>query len=208
MRNIAVASFLLLAVSIVQADVSGVADLQSRWAQAMYVQKGDAKTASFEQLAESARALARSNADDPAALIWQGIVLSTFAGEKGGLGALGLVKEARASLEAALKLDPTALDGSAYTSLGSLYYKVPGWPIGFGSDKKARKHLEKALELNPNGIDANFFMGEFLLEQGEEQQARTYLQKALAAPDRPSRPIADAGRREEIQALLARLEDD
>ncbi len=40
------------------------------------------------------------------------------------------MKEARASLEAALKIAPEALDGSAYTSLGSLYYQVPGWPLG------------------------------------------------------------------------------
>ena len=44
----------------------------------------------------------------------------------------------------ALAIDPKALAGSAYTSLGSLYYQVPGWPIGFGDDKKAREMLEAA----------------------------------------------------------------
>ena len=83
------------------------------------------------------------------ALIWEGIIESSYAGAKGGLGALSLCKEARGNLEAALKLDPKALDGSAYTSLGTLYYKVPGFPVGFGDDDKAGKLLQKALEAEP-----------------------------------------------------------
>ena len=51
------------------------------------------------------------------------------AGPIAVLGALGLAKQARADFEQAIKLDPTALDGSAYTSLGVLYYSVPGWPV-------------------------------------------------------------------------------
>ena len=47
------------------------------------------------------------------------------------------------------------LDGSAYNSLGVLYYKVPGWPVGFGDKAKARELLQKALAINPKGIDAN-----------------------------------------------------
>jgi Tfp pilus assembly protein PilF len=133
-------------------------------------------------------------------------VLSTYAGAKGGLAALGLVKRARQALEQALELDATALDGSAYTSLGSLYYQVPGWPLGFGDDDKAREYLRKALELNPKGIDPNYFYGDFLIEQGEPERARDYLSKALKAPDRPGRALADAGRREEIRRKLASLE--
>jgi len=91
------------------------------------------------------------------------------------------------------------LNGSIYTSLGSLYYKVPRWPMAFGDKKKAREYLDKAIKLNPDGIDPNYFYGDFLLEQGEYAQARDYLGKALAAPPRPGREDADQGRREEIQ---------
>ena len=35
--------------------------------------------------------------------------------------------------------------GSAYTSLGTLYFKVPGWPVGFGDEEKAEELLRKAL---------------------------------------------------------------
>ncbi|MFW5386410.1 MULTISPECIES: hypothetical protein [unclassified Yersinia (in: enterobacteria)] len=50
---------------------------------------------------------------------------------------MDLVKDAKVKLELAIKLDANALDGSAYTSLGTLYYQVPGWPIGFGDKKQA-----------------------------------------------------------------------
>jgi Tfp pilus assembly protein PilF len=111
-------------------------------------------------------------------------------------------KRARAQFEAALALDDKALDGSAYTSLGTLYHKMPGWPVGFGSDKKAREYLEKALQLSPTAIDPNYFYGEFLYDEGEYARALEYLEVAQKAPPRPGREIADAGRQAEIRALI------
>ena len=137
--------------------------------------------------------------------IWHAIVLSTWAGAKGGFGALGLVKEARTELETALRLDPRALDGSAYTSLGSLYYQVPGWPVGFGDDAQAEKLLKQALAINPGGIDPNYFYGDFLSRQKRYAEARTALEQALAASDRPGRESADAGRRAEARRLLEQV---
>jgi tetratricopeptide (TPR) repeat protein len=115
------------------------------------------------------------------------------------------VKQAKKALEQALALDAEALEGSAYTSLGSLYYQVPGWPIGFGDDDKARELLQKALALNPDGIDPNFFLGDFLYRKGDYEAARQVLEKALKARPRPERPLADEGRRKEIQALLSAM---
>jgi len=104
--------------------------------------------------------------------------------------------------EKSITLDPTALDGSAYTSLGSLYYQVPPWPLAFGSDSKAEEFLKKALELNPDGIDPNYFYGDFLLQNNHYTEAKVYLEKALNAPERPGRASADAGRRAEIAKAL------
>ena len=105
-----------------------------------------------------------------------------WAGEKGGLGALGLVKQAKALYEQAIQIDGNVLDGSAYNSLGVLYYKVPGWPVGFGDKTKARELLNKALAINPKGIDPNFFYGEYLAETQHPEEAATYLDRALQAP--------------------------
>jgi cytochrome c-type biogenesis protein CcmH/NrfG len=88
-------------------------------------------------------------------------------------------------------------------SLGVLYYKVPGSPIGFGNKDRARQLLREALALDPNGLDANYFYGDFLLDQGDKAGARAFLQRALRAPHDASRPVWDAGRRREAQALLA-----
>jgi len=118
---------------------------------------------------------------------------------------LSLAKKSRDCLLEATRIDPAALRGSAYTSLGALYYKVPGWPIGFGDHDKASGFLNKALELNPDGIDPNYFIGELLYEKGEYSRSLQHLQKALAAPPRPDRPVADAGRRAEINTLVAKV---
>lgn len=182
-----------------------LAEIQQRWAQIQYTLEEDAREQAFKELAADSERMVEGYPNRAEALIWNGIVLSTYAGAKGGLGALRLVKEARKSLEAALAIDARALDGSAYTSLGSLYFKVPGWPLGFGDDEKAEHYLRKALSINPTGIDPNFFFAEFLLEQGHPDRARAYLKKALEAPARPGRELADKGRHEEARQMLERL---
>lgn len=166
----------------------------------------DEKGAALEALSKRAANFTHNYPQRAEPLIWEGIVLSSYAGAKGGLGALGLAKQSRERLLAALKIDPTALSGSAYTSLGALYYKVPGFPLGFGDHDKAREYLRKALEISPDGIDANYFYGELMIEDGDYSQALRYLQKAQAAPPRTNRPVADAGRHKEIGALIQRAQ--
>ena len=181
---------------------SSVNQVRDRWAQINYQLPKPQREAAFEALLHQSEKIRQATPRDAAALIWEGIVLSSLAGEKGGMGALGLVKRARADFEAAIKLDAGALDGAAYTSLGALYYQVPGWPLGFGDDAAARTMLRKGLAIDPDGIDANYFYADFLRDQKDWAGARTAFQKALAAPARPGREVADAGRRQEAQAKL------
>jgi tetratricopeptide (TPR) repeat protein len=177
--------------------------LQDEWAQVKYRIPEKQQAEHYHVLAEQARKLAQNNPGKAEILVWEGIALSSEAGAKGGLGALSLAKEARQRLEEAIKLDDKALKGSAYTSLGTLFYKVPGWPIGFGDKAKAENLLRKALSINPDGIDPNYFYGEYLAERDRHQEAVRYLEHALKAQPRPGRELADSGRRQEIQALLA-----
>ena len=183
-------------------SASNVQAVRDRWAQINYQLPKPQREAAFESLARQAGSTKQARPRDAAALIWEGIVLSSLAGEKGGMGALGLVKQARADFEAALKLEPGALDGAAYTSLGALYYQVPGWPLGFGDDDTARTLLKKGLAIDPDGIDANYFYGDFLRDQKDWAGARAAFEKALAASARPGREVADAGRRKEAEAKL------
>jgi tetratricopeptide (TPR) repeat protein len=179
--------------------------IQDQWADIKYRQPEKVQAEQYAKLAAQARKVVEANPGMPEPLIWEGIVVSSEAGAKGGLGALGLAKESRALLEEALKINDKALSGSAYTSLATLYAKVPGWPVGFGDKKKAEEYFKKALAINPNGIDPNFFYGEYLVDRDRVAEARTYLEAALKAPPRPGRELADSGRRQEIQALLAKI---
>lgn len=179
-----------------------IIDVAHRWAKVSYQTPEAEREAAFRSVINETQQVAQAFPGKAEPLIWQAIVLSSAAKAQGGLGALNKVKEARDLLLTAEKINPTALDGSVYNSLGSLYAKVPGWPIGFGDRKKAREYLEKALAINPNGIDPNFFYAELLADQGEYVRAVEYIKRALGAPPRPHREDADAGRRQDIQRLL------
>lgn len=198
---------MLLVAGVARADLSeDLAAVQSAWSVDNYQLAGKARVAALEALSAQGDALVKHYPAAAEAHIWNGIVKSTLAGAKGGLGALGLAKAARAELEQALRLDDQALAGSAYTSLGTLYHKVPGWPVGFGDEARAEQLLRKALQINPEGIDPNYFYAEYLIDQGREDEARGYLLKARKAPPRPGRELADQGRRAEIAVALRRLE--
>ncbi|MES2627232.1 MAG: hypothetical protein V4628_18240 [Pseudomonadota bacterium] len=197
--------FWLVTGSLMAGVVSDVVHLQERWAEVNYQLEGKTRLSAFEQLKVDAEEIVAANPDSAEAHIWSGIIKSTYAGAKGGLGALSLVKAAKLDLEQAMALNPDALQGSAYTSLGALYYSVPGWPIGFGDDVKAGELLQKALQLNPDGIDSNYFYASFLIDQERYAEARPYLLKAQQAPARPGREVADSGRQKEILAALQQI---
>ncbi len=182
-----------------------IADLQRDWETIRYQSPVSEREKRFEALAAKAHKVSEANPGRAEPLVWEGIIVSSVAGEKGGLGALSLVKQAKALYEAAIQIDGNTLEGSAWNSLGVLYYKVPGWPVGFGDKAKARELLQKALAVNPKGIDANFFYGEYLVETKRPEEAAPYLERALQAPGRAGRQIADAGRREEARQLLDKI---
>ena len=203
----AYAKYCMAAVALLPCIVQAatVDQLRGQWAHIQYETAASAQLPAMQQLKATADAAVTAEPKNPALLIWDGIITSSVAGLKGGLGALSLAKEARDRLQQAEQLQPGALDGSALTSLGALYYQVPGWPIGFGDKDKARSSLKAALALDPTGIDANYFYADFLLTQGDVAGARTAAERALAAPVRPGREVADNGRRAEIKTLLGKI---
>ena len=191
--------------SMQQEIQSPLSILQHEWAHINYELEDKQKEKAFVTLMEKAKLFVTKNPNNPELIIWQGIIQSSAAGAKGGLGALEYAKAARKSFEHAMRLEENALAGSAMTSLGVLYHKLPGWPISFGNDKKAEKLLKHALEINPNGIDPNYFYAEFLYDNGKYDQARAYAKKAKQAPARAERPLADLGRKQEISRLEDKL---
>ena len=202
-RSLMLLSFFVLAWQTVFADSASASlelvQLQNRWADIKYTLPEKEREKAFAVLVEQAEKASIAHPGDAPYLIWEGIIRSTYAGAKGGLGALGEVKKAKALFEQAIEIDAAAMSGSAYTSLGSLYYQVPGWPVGFGDDELAEQMLKKGLSLNPDGIDSNFFYADFLLSQDRYKEAMLSFEKALQAPPRPGRELADKGRKGEIE---------
>jgi len=197
----------LFAAGSLQAEMAAeVTALQQRWAEVNYLLKGKSQIEAFNTLIGDARKVTDANGPSAEAWIWSGIIRSSYAGAKGGLGALSAAKAAKADLEKGMAIDADALDGSAYTSLGVLYLNVPGWPVGFGDEEKGVEYLKKGLELSPSGIDSNYFYAEYLFKEEVYAESARYLNRALNALSRPGRELADQGRQGEIEAMLQEIE--
>jgi tetratricopeptide (TPR) repeat protein len=176
--------------------------LQTKWEAIKFgVPEGDDQTNQMNALGEDADAVAAHFPGMPEALIWDGIITSERASMASTFYALGFAKRARDILEQAYNLDPAKLDAGATTSLGVLYYRVPGFPIGFGDKARARQLLERAVKLAPNGLDAWYFYGDFLYTQNELPKATEVFQHALKIPQHPDRPLWLV-----IEELLAKIE--
>lgn len=199
-----------LAVSPALAAPAGMAGdvkaIDDSWAHVAYEMEGSShQAAALNKLDKQAAAVVARYPGQAEPLLWQGIVLSEEAKRANIFHKLGLAKRAYAVIQKAYAIDPRAGNGGVAMSLGVLYYRVPGSPIGFGDKDKAGKLLRQALAQDPGGMDANYFYGDYLNEMGDSAGARKYLQKALQAPRDPGRPVWDAGRRKEIRALLAKI---
>ncbi len=182
-----------------------VSELQRDWDVIRYQTPQADREKRFEVLLAKAHQASSHFAGRAEPLVWEGIIVSSLAREKGGWRGLGLARQARSIYEQAIRIDPQVLDGGALNSLAVLYYTAPGWPLGFGDKAKAGALLQQALEVSPQGIDANYAYAEYLVTTGHADDAVPYLERALQAPPRPGRQIADTGRREEARALLGRL---
>jgi len=161
-------------------------------------------------LVQKAQDIAQRYQNRPEAMIWVGITIgeqASIALENGSpIKALGLARSAKDVLEKVEKIDPVALDAGAPSTLGELYNRVPGFPIGFGDKSKARHYLQEAIANAPNGLDANFFYGKFLYEQHEYVESMRILKRALTLPTLSSRPIWDRSLRLAITELLGKMQ--
>jgi tetratricopeptide (TPR) repeat protein len=165
--------------------------------------ESDDKIVAFDNLIIDADKLVSEYPDMAEPYVWKAIALSAKAKHQ-GISALSSVKQAKKLLEKSIGINPSAADGAGYNALAMLYYKVPGWPIGFGDSDKAEEYFQKALSTSSN-LDTNYRYGEFLIEDvGNKEKGLKYLNKALDFADRKGRK-EDALKKDEVRVLINKI---
>lgn len=175
------------------------------WEMANFTLDGDAQKEAFDALLNEADVLRNKSKASANELLWAGIIESSYAGEIGGLSALGHAKQAKKDFESALEAGDPEVTPAALASLGTLHSKVPGWPIGFGNDKKAKKFFEKAEEAGAASLDFYMLYAEYALSKGMKDKALSLLQASEEVKPRPDRRVTDAARVAERAAYYKRL---
>ena len=176
--------------------------LQAEWTEVFYLAPRSEHVPRYRKLLEKIRALKAQHPERAEPLIVEAIILCTYSAAALGLDTIEMLEQSRDLLKTAIDRDPKALEGAAFVTLGNLYRKLPGWPILFGDRKVAKEYLSTGVRLFPHGIDTNFFMGEFLMEDGDTKTAVPYFEKAALAPIRPTLRISDERVHKEAQEAL------
>ena len=185
-----------------------VMSIATEWAEITYQNDAKNRKSALSNLQSRAEALLLYSPNNENLLAWSGIITASHAGEVGGLKALKIVKKAKKHLEKAMEINPDALNGGARTSLGALYYQVPGWPIAFGSNKKAEQFLSESVSRFPDDLNTLYFMADFLIDQNRNSEAIAFLEKASKIEPRIEFHIADSGRLEAIHSTLSKIQQN
>lgn len=166
-------------------------NIEAEWATIYYNAPKSKQSLAYHQLLDKVMTLLEQHPNNIDLIFWQAVIKATNADHQNALTALSSIKEARDLLIKAIQINPETMNGSAYVTLGTLYYMVPKWPIAFGDDRTAQELLEAALQINPNGIDSNYFYGDFLLSRGKVDEAIQYFKRAATSPTRNEQLYSD-----------------
>ncbi|SJM96480.1 tetratricopeptide repeat protein [Crenothrix polyspora] len=206
MKKTTFVALLILSTSCFASDLkTALTSIESQWATIYYQTPKPQQGSAYQQLLTQADNLAEKFPKAAEPLFWQAVIKATYADQQDGLSALQAVNEARDLLTKAIAIDPKTMDGSAYVTLGTLYYMVPGWPIAFGDSKEARKMFQAALKINPDGIDVNYFYGEFLASVNNLKDAQKHFEIASKAPTRSEQGFADNQLKQEAALALKNI---
>jgi tetratricopeptide (TPR) repeat protein len=161
----------------------------------------EARAKAFERVVNRAANLAKQYPGRAEPIVWQGQSKAAQSAEE---RSLGKAKDARKILEAAVAITPNAYAIEAYSTLGSMYANIPGFPISFGDKKKARECYQKALAINPSSIGANLGFANLLFKQDEYADVIKYATASLNGTPRPGREKADKAARTNAENLIAK----
>lgn len=208
MKKTTFVALILLSSQCLASDLKmSLNNIESQWAMIYYQSPKAEQGAAYEKLLAQANELEHEFPKASEPLFWQAVIKATYADQQDGLTALSAVKEARDLLTKAITINPKTMDGSAYVTLGTLYFMVPSWPVAFGDNNIAREMFQNALKINPTGIDANYFYGEFLASTNNLNEARKHFEIASKAPARPEQGFADNKLKEEASLALSNINE-
>jgi tetratricopeptide (TPR) repeat protein len=208
MKKTTFVALLLLCSPCFAGDLkTSLTSIESQWATIYYKTPKAEQEVAYQKLLAQADSLAQEFPKSADPMFWQAVIKATYADQQDGLSALKAINEARDLLTKAISINPKTMDGSAYVTLGTLYYMVPGWPIAFGDNNEARKMFQTALKINPTAIDANYFYGEFLASVNELKEAQKYFAIASKAPTRSEQDYADNKLKAEAAMALKNINE-
>jgi len=208
MKNIVFVVLLLLSNQCFAESLNdSLKSIESEWASIYYSTPKKKQGPAYIRLLDKTAKLTRQYPDAAEAIFWHAVLKAAYAEHQDAFPALEAIHEARDLLIKAIKINPETMNGSAYVTLGTLYYMAPKWPVSFGDDDAAKQMLETALKINPEGIDANYFYGEFLLLHNKLNEAAVYFEKAAAAPARREQLYADNQLKTEAEAALKKAQE-
>ncbi len=204
MKKTTIVAFLLLFSSQTYCTplTDSIQKIESAWARIYYQQNSDQQKIYYLKLIKQSKELSQKFPQAVEPKIWHAILLSTNAAYEPPINALSSLNKAKELLEEAINQHPEALEGSAFVTLGTLYYMTPSWPISFGNPQIAERLLKKGLQINPNGIDSNYFYADYLLSQNREDEAEKYFEKASKAPIRKEQFFADTQLQKDAKIAL------
>lgn len=207
MKKIIFVVFLLLPHAGFAKNLESIVhSIESEWATIYFAADTSDKKSAYTRLLKRITNLSNEMPNTPELLFWQATIIASRAEHQNGIEALTAIHKAQELLLKTIAIKPETMDGSAFVTLGTLYYLAPGWPIAFGDDNKAEKYLKKGLQINPNGIESNYYYGHFLLTQDRPQKALEHFNIALKGPVRKEQVFADTQLKEEVKKIMTQID--
>ena len=138
------------------------------------------RRAALERGVTAGEAAARLGPGRPEGHFWLAADMGALAESHGLVQGLKYRGRVRSELERAMAIDPAWQQGSAESALGRWYFEVPR--LFGGSRAKAEDHFRRVLDRFPHSKTALSFLAEVLVAEGRIGEARTLLQRVIAAP--------------------------
>lgn len=131
---------------------------------------------------------------------WLGANYGGLSEVRGILQALQMIKQVRAEMETALRLQASYEDGGAYLALGQLDRQLPR--LFGGSVKRAIAYLEQGLRVAPQNMSMRLALAQAYVDAGRRDDGRQQLLEILHMPVLPARARANRATQEKARQLL------